>query len=686
MQLNPSTEDQLLLPESDQQQQQQELLIETAPVPVDEIEPPTETPESALSPLSVDTAEADNIVIPEAEPAREPEVQSASHLEEVDEDMSSQLNPDAVEFVPLSPQNSAPVSPVAAKHMDQDPFIMGQTPQIAAIIEGDRILAQSPRKNSGNGNQMDNVVIPDEREFDAEIESRPHEWSGDLLGKKIDLNGSVNGVEGLESPGDSQPVVVDDDEDAGTLNSKEERDLDEEKEELRDEMIKEIIDNITAGQNGHAVEEEEQTQNGLLAGPVPGEQDPMNMSFHQDVQVTATGGNPFDLNAVQLLPTGDDIEEEEDEQSKGDANVEERFEQMKLEPVEAVAEVAAAVETVQDNKPMELTESENSFVMQQPEADEPERKEFDEKDEEALEEQKPIEDSVPEIVHCEMEIPVAPTEAPAEVAEVPVVSEPEKPVEDVPLVAVAAAAATTAVAAAAAVAAVSASKAKPSTPTAKKTPTPAKRDVTTAKPKTPTTLGVKASPVASRATPSRISSTTKTATTGAAAKPTVRASPLAARSPLVEKKTANTATKAATPTRPSSSAPKPTARTPTTPTATRTARTSLAPAAASPKTTTTAASRVAAARTATSTLGTAGVKRATPPTTGTTRTVSKTTTTTTATAAARPKPTTAPRVSATKTTTTTSTLGSSGIKKTTTATTGTASRYVEELRLRLNWV
>lgn len=363
-----------MLPESDQQpepvveEQEEEAVhsndhLAAAPAAV-------ETPEESqttTSLLSVDTTEAE-------QPKQQPEEE---------EDMSSQLNPDALEFVPLSPQSSAPVSPALKMDPAQEQFIMGQAPQIASIMEGDRILAQSPRKN--NTAQLDNVPIPDEQDFDDEISNRPHEWSSELLGKKIDLNGSLNGGAGEDNllmvVGEEQPqhqlspsVDVDEDEDAGTLNSKEERDLDEEKEEIRDEMIKEILDNIPADQ--------ESSQNGHLA-VCPGEQDPMNMSFHQDVQVAPSGGNPFDLNAVQLLPN-DDIEEE-DEQSKGDCagqqQVEQHMEQLNLQSALPEADLLGGA--VEEEKPMELTESESNFMMQQPE-EEPERKEFDEKDEEEL--------------------------------------------------------------------------------------------------------------------------------------------------------------------------------------------------------------------------------------------------------------------------------------------------------------
>lgn len=317
------------------------------------------------------------------------EIVPAVHVE-AEEDMSSQLNPDALEFVPLSPQSSAPVSPSLKMDLDMDEQFksMQPPPLIAAIMDNDRILAQSPRKN--NTAQLDNVPMPDENEFDIEISNRPHELSVDFIqsnggAKKIDLNGSA--VSNGESEASHHAEEADvDDEDAGALNSKEERDLDEEKEELRDEVIKEIIDNISNPEelNGHGADD--------LVAAVPGEQDPMNMSFHQDVQM-APSANPFDLNAVQLLPN-DDIEEEDERSAKGDYNerpeVEQRMEQLSLEQ-QAVPEVVenplpeadfaqAAPET---EKPMELTESESNFYMQQPE-EEPERKEFDEKEEEAL--------------------------------------------------------------------------------------------------------------------------------------------------------------------------------------------------------------------------------------------------------------------------------------------------------------
>lgn len=362
-----------------------------------------ESPVSTTSLLSIDTAEAE-----EEEVVAAPVLKQQHDDEE--EDMSSQLNPDAIEFVPLSPQSSAPVSP--ALKMDQEQFIMGQAPQIASIMENDRLLAQSPRKNSGgNTAQLDNVAIPDEKEFDKEISDRPHEWSGDLLGKKIDLNGSFNGgadhqaaAEQEVARDESSEVMLmedGDDEDAGTLNSKEERDLDEEKE-CDQSRIKEILDNIPADQeedmNGH-----EAAQNGFSA--VPGEQDPMNMSFHQDVQVAPTGGNPFDLNAVQLLPN-DDIEEE-DEQSKGgdtpsaaeQVQVVQKMEQMNLESALPEADLlGGAVDDQTPVKPMELTESESNFYMQQPE-EEAERKEFDEKDEEDLE---PKKDETPVLLSPEV--------------------------------------------------------------------------------------------------------------------------------------------------------------------------------------------------------------------------------------------------------------------------------------------
>lgn len=592
--------DHLLQPEEQSQSAEEEGEEHTSLLTVDT----TTTAEHDLAPLSL-------------------EIDPALHVTAEEEDMSSQLNPDALEFVPLSPHSSAPVSPSLKMDLDMDEQFksMQPPPLIAAIMDNDRILAQSPRKN--NTAQLDNVPMPDENEFDIEISNRPHELSVDFIqsnGKQIDLNGSA--VSNGESEASLQVDV--DDEEAGALNSKEERDLDEEKEELRDEVIKEIIDNIPEELNGHSADE--------IIAAVPGEQDPMNMSFHQDVQM-AQSANPFDLNAVQLLPN-DDIEEEDERSAKGDFNerpeVEQRMEQLSLEEQAAAPVVAenplpeadfGQAPAPEADKPMELTESESNFYMQQPE-EEPERKEFDEKEEEALQPAVELKVETPpptpaavndvlvqDLMQAASPEPQKLVEAVEKLAEVETVvpvaeQKPEKSLEtEVAIVA------TLGVVAGAAVA-MTAAKAGAKKPAAG-----------AAKSKTPNTLGVKTSATTTRATPTKMASpsvASRLTPTAASRTAASKASPATIRSPLAEKKTlpATTPTSAAkrtTPSRPltaaslSGASPKPS-------TTTRLSTSARTPTSlASPKPPTT--SRLSATKTTTSATTTAAAAKK--PTTGT---------------------------------------------------------------------
>lgn len=74
--------------------------------------------------------------------------------EEFDE-MSIQLNPDAKEFVPVSPTRTVPLNSIIAGFMDP-------------------VVAQSPMKGD-NPFMEDNITLPSELDFDHEAEVRPHE-------------------------------------------------------------------------------------------------------------------------------------------------------------------------------------------------------------------------------------------------------------------------------------------------------------------------------------------------------------------------------------------------------------------------------------------------------------------------------------------------------------------------------
>lgn len=80
--------------------------------------------------------------------------------EEFDE-MSVQLNPDAAEFVPISPtRNNGMMSPP-------------MNPKLNSIVIEDAVVSQSPRK--GEHQPMEDVLIPSEMDFDSEANERPHE-------------------------------------------------------------------------------------------------------------------------------------------------------------------------------------------------------------------------------------------------------------------------------------------------------------------------------------------------------------------------------------------------------------------------------------------------------------------------------------------------------------------------------
>ena len=79
------------------------------------------------------------------------------------EEMASQLNPDAKEFVPVSPVRSGHSSPFENGNGMVNPMLSNL----------DDVVSQSPRK--GEYQQMDNIQVPDENDFDQEANSRPHE-------------------------------------------------------------------------------------------------------------------------------------------------------------------------------------------------------------------------------------------------------------------------------------------------------------------------------------------------------------------------------------------------------------------------------------------------------------------------------------------------------------------------------
>jgi hypothetical protein len=198
---------------------------------------------------------------------------------ELDDNMASQLNPDAKEFVPLSPQRSTPTNPFA--------------PGLASGLLLDDVIAQSPRK----GALMDDIRVPPENEFDNEISKRPHELEETSVDEVIIKNGDSHDRPcSANSNGNGSSCTYQE------LNLKEAMQGDEKLEgEYNDETDKVVID--TKG----ICEIDAETMEKQFK-----EDDPMNKSFYEGISdncILSTTNNFDDLNKVQLLPSSEEIEE-----------------------------------------------------------------------------------------------------------------------------------------------------------------------------------------------------------------------------------------------------------------------------------------------------------------------------------------------------------------------------------------
>jgi hypothetical protein len=208
---------------------------------------------------------------------KSPQHELASLTEEQNEDidddeMSSQLNPDAKEFVPTSPVRSTNQSPFNLLNQNGASL---NTHQPAYLFDEDNIIAQSPRK----GTPMDDITLPAETDFDIEISRRPAELEAQ--------NGEPANV---ERPGSSSSQAS-----YQEMNLKEAMHGDEKLEYAPevDDLIEQAKENVDAVVS-------------QLTANVLSETDPMNMSFYQDNDNDII--NPFDLNSVQRLPLDDEFE------------------------------------------------------------------------------------------------------------------------------------------------------------------------------------------------------------------------------------------------------------------------------------------------------------------------------------------------------------------------------------------
>lgn len=220
-----------------------------------------------------------------------------------EEEMASQLNPDAKEFVPLSPQRTSPASsPFDRMH-----------PNLK--IDDDFVLAQSPRK--GSTTTMDNIEIPSENDFELEIKNRPKEFAEfDPVAESHDTSPTSSGVV-LELRNGDRPGSSSSNCSYQEMNLKEAMHGDE-KQEYAPEDVSVVTPEIGAAISedlssteplSDAASGDHNLADESMAKFLRESADPMSMSFYNDG--TAQSSNPFtvDLNSVQMLPVDDDEEE-----------------------------------------------------------------------------------------------------------------------------------------------------------------------------------------------------------------------------------------------------------------------------------------------------------------------------------------------------------------------------------------
>ncbi|KAH8331858.1 hypothetical protein KR067_006671 [Drosophila pandora] len=117
------------------------------------------------------------------------------------EDNYSQLNPNAVVFVPSF--GSQPASPLPPA--DVPVFGLNHRQMLGGPL--DDLVAESPRKGSAKDN-MDAIAVPDEREFDIEADKRPHELEqdSDVFGEGNFEEQLLNGA-GSANPSEPTNVI-----------------------------------------------------------------------------------------------------------------------------------------------------------------------------------------------------------------------------------------------------------------------------------------------------------------------------------------------------------------------------------------------------------------------------------------------------------------------------------------------
>lgn len=212
----------------------------------------------------------------------EKDLQLTVEIEESDE--MSQLNPDAAEFIPISPirtsgMMSPPINPI--------------NQVLNNIAMEDQVVSQSPRKGDFNAMEDDDVTVPSEKDFDCEADNRPHEF---------DLLGETGGFERIESP--------------EGLNLKESLQQDDKlAQEYKDEAQPFFEENVHPGDDYKVLESSFIEYSNGFQNVID---DPMNRSFYEgrDGDILNASASATDLlNTVQPIPTFEDEQPEADHQN-----------------------------------------------------------------------------------------------------------------------------------------------------------------------------------------------------------------------------------------------------------------------------------------------------------------------------------------------------------------------------------
>lgn len=207
----------------------------------------------------------------------EPQKNLTLDLEAADFDDMSQLNPDAKEFVPVSPvrvQGFMQSSPPESSMSLLNPMLnLGE----------DSLVSQSPRK--GDTQVMEDISVPTEKDFDIEAESRPHEINVFIE------NGGFNKALSPEF-GNLKESLQQDDK------------LEQEYKDEAQQFVDEVKD-----QSGEEYKVLESSFNDYSNGFQSVIDDPMHRSFYEgrdNEEILAPTSNVDLLNSVQPIPTFED--------------------------------------------------------------------------------------------------------------------------------------------------------------------------------------------------------------------------------------------------------------------------------------------------------------------------------------------------------------------------------------------